>query len=72
MSFLTSRTLSIVRAGALSSATRGFATTALRQKTATEAVKDTLKTVDRAVSDKIVDGIELGGGYKELQLYSTS
>jgi hypothetical protein len=66
MSFLTSRTLSIARSGALSSATRGFATTALRQKTATETVKDTLKTVDRTVSEKIVDGIELGGGYKQL------
>jgi hypothetical protein len=62
MSFLTSRAFTTMRAGALPAlATRGFATTVLRQKTATETVKDTLKTVDRAVSDKIVDGIELGG-----------
>jgi hypothetical protein len=62
MSFLTSRALNAARASALPAlATRSFATTALRQKTATEAVKDTLKTVDRAVSDKIVDGIEIGG-----------
>jgi len=66
MSFLTSRTLSIARTGAFSSATRTFATTALRQKTATETVKDTLKAVDRAVSDKIVDGIELGSGNQQL------
>jgi hypothetical protein len=30
-------------------------------KTATETVKDALKTVDKAVSQKIVGGIEVGG-----------
>ncbi|KAK1753124.1 hypothetical protein QBC47DRAFT_387831 [Echria macrotheca] len=30
------------------------------QKSATETAKDTLKTVDRAVSDKLVDGINIG------------
>lgn len=29
-------------------------------KSATEAAKDTLKSADRAVSDKLVDGIEAG------------
>jgi hypothetical protein len=62
MSFLTSRAFTTVRTGAFAPAARAFATTTLRQKTAKEAVKDTLKTVDRAVSDKIVGGIELGGG----------
>ena len=50
-----------MRAGAFAPAARALTTTALRQKTATEAIKNTLKAVDRAVSDKIVDGIELGG-----------
>ncbi len=61
MSFLTSRTLATSRAASFAPAVRAFTTTALRQKTTTETVKDTLKTVDRAVSNKIVDGIELGG-----------
>lgn len=41
-------------------ATRAFSTTLLVRKSATEAVKDTVKSVDRAVSDKLVDGIEAG------------
>lgn len=61
MSFLTSRTFAVARTGAFAPAARAFTTTALHQKTATQAVKDTLKTVDRAVASKIVDGIELGG-----------
>ncbi len=40
----------------------------MKNKTATEAVKDTLKTVDKAVSEKIVDGIELGGMFSFLFL----
>ncbi|KAE8441414.1 hypothetical protein EG329_004970 [Mollisiaceae sp. DMI_Dod_QoI] len=47
-----------------SPAPRAFSTSFVQQKTATEAVKDTVKgtvkTVDRAVSDKLVDGIEIG------------
>ncbi|KAJ3523786.1 hypothetical protein NM208_g12318 [Fusarium decemcellulare] len=40
---------------------RTFTTSFALQKTATETVKDAAKKVDRAVSDKIVDGIEVGG-----------
>ncbi|KAJ3537379.1 hypothetical protein NM208_g6342 [Fusarium decemcellulare] len=39
---------------------RTFTTSFALQKTATETVKDAAKKVDRAVSDKIVDGIEVG------------
>lgn len=41
-------------------APRAFSTSFAVRKTATETVKDGLKTVDRAVADKIVDGIEIG------------
>lgn len=41
-------------------APRAFSTSLVTRKTAKEAVKDTVKTVDRKVSDKIVGGIELG------------
>lgn len=41
-------------------ATRAFSTSFAAHKSATETVKSGLKTVDRAVSDKLVDGIELG------------
>lgn len=41
--------------------TRFFSTTFAAQKTATEAAKDTLKSVDRTVSDAAVRGIEKGG-----------
>jgi hypothetical protein len=33
----------------------------MQRKSAVDTAKDAAKTVDRAVSDKIVDGIELGG-----------
>jgi hypothetical protein len=33
------------------------------QKSAVEAVKETLKTVDKAVASKIVEGIEVGGKF---------
>lgn len=39
---------------------RQLSNTAPQYKTVTEAAKDTLKSVDRAVSDKLVDGINLG------------
>ena len=39
---------------------RYLSSSAPRAKTVTETAKDTLKTVDRAVSDKIVDGINVG------------
>ncbi|KAM0237006.1 hypothetical protein ACHAP5_009155 [Fusarium lateritium] len=41
-------------------APRSFTTSFAAQRTATDAVKDTAKKVDRVVSDKIVDGIETG------------
>lgn len=37
-----------------------FTTTIQLRKTPVEATKDTLKSVDRAVSDKLVDGINMG------------
>ena len=73
MSFLTistrrlatvARTAARPQMGAFSVASP-FSTSAARPKTVTEAaagtVKDTLKTVDRAVSDKLVDGINISG-----------
>ena len=39
-------------------APRAFSTSFVNRKSATETVKDAAKTVDRAVSDKLVDGIE--------------
>ncbi|CZR64286.1 uncharacterized protein PAC_14184 [Phialocephala subalpina] len=41
-------------------APRAFSTSFVQRKSATETVKDAAKTVDRKVSDKLVDGIELG------------
>lgn len=46
---------------AATSASRSFTTSLAARKSATETVKDGLKTVDRAVSDKLVDGINAGG-----------
>ncbi|KAF6810749.1 lea domain protein [Colletotrichum plurivorum] len=45
---------------AVAVAPRQFTTATPAQKSATEAVKDGLKTVDRKVSDKLVDGINIG------------
>ncbi|CAK7218514.1 hypothetical protein SCUCBS95973_003514 [Sporothrix curviconia] len=39
---------------------RHLSSSAPRAKTVTETAKDTLKSVDRAVSDKLVDGINVG------------
>jgi hypothetical protein len=58
MSFLTRTSIRV--ASRATFAPRAFSTSFTAQKTATEAAKDTLKTVDRKVSDKIVDGIEVG------------
>ncbi|EXJ84914.1 hypothetical protein A1O3_05589 [Capronia epimyces CBS 606.96] len=61
MSFL-SRTTPLlrttVRASALQQSSRLFSTAVVHQKSATEAVKDGLKKVDRAVSDVAVAGID--------------
>ncbi|KAL6870465.1 hypothetical protein J3F83DRAFT_682107 [Trichoderma novae-zelandiae] len=65
MSFLT-RTITkstslagpVARIAAVRS-TRPFTTSLAAQRTASETVKDGLKSVDRAVSDKLVDGIDM-------------
>ncbi|EOO03227.1 putative lea domain-containing protein [Phaeoacremonium minimum UCRPA7] len=68
MSFLTEAAARRLASVPRAVATSGFTTTVPRasfttsiqlQKTATETVKDSLKTVDRAVSDKLVDGINI-------------
>ncbi|KAH7395647.1 LEA domain-containing protein [Cadophora sp. MPI-SDFR-AT-0126] len=61
-SFLTWRTTitRASRAPAASFAPRAFSTTFVARKSATEAVKDGVKTVDRKVSDVLVEGIEVG------------
>ncbi|PSS07007.1 hypothetical protein M430DRAFT_148061 [Amorphotheca resinae ATCC 22711] len=46
-------------------APRAFSTSLVAQRTAAQAAKDTLKTVDRKVSDKLVDGIEVGQSVTE-------
>lgn len=58
--------LPIIRTAALAprTATAAFTTSPTPNKSATETVKDSLKTVDRKVSDKIVDGINLGCTYQ--------
>jgi hypothetical protein len=40
---------------------RTFSSSAPRAKGPVDVAKDVLKTVDRKVSDKLVDGIEMGG-----------
>jgi hypothetical protein len=57
MSFLTRTALRAPRVFA----PRAFSTSFVAYKTPVEAAKDTLKTVDKAVAGKIVDGIEIGG-----------
>lgn len=56
MSFLY-RTAPVIRSAARPS-TRLFSTTIVQQKSAVDSAKDGLKTVDRAVSDKLVKGLE--------------
>ena len=63
MSFLTEvavrRLATVSRTSIVRTAPRAaFSSSIILQKTATETAKDALKTVDRAVSDKIVDGID--------------
>ncbi|KAF7929859.1 uncharacterized protein EAE97_009456 [Botrytis byssoidea] len=41
-------------------ASRPFSSTFISRKSATEAVKETVHKVDKAVASKIVDGIEVG------------
>jgi hypothetical protein len=42
---------------------RAFSTTLVTRKIVPDAVKEPVKKIDRAVSDKLVDGIELGRKY---------
>ncbi|KAI0148632.1 hypothetical protein GGR57DRAFT_475002 [Xylariaceae sp. FL1272] len=60
MSFLTESAIRRLALGARAStiqAPRQFSTSFAARKTVTESAKDTLKSVDRKVSDKLVDGI---------------
>ncbi|KAK0729511.1 hypothetical protein B0H67DRAFT_466906, partial [Lasiosphaeris hirsuta] len=66
MSFLTETAmrrvaaLQVPRTLATSAPRASFSTSIAFQKTATDSAKDALKSVDRAVSDKLVDGIDIG------------
>ncbi len=64
MSFLTRTTTPLLRTGISGvvgrQSARAFSTSMVNRKIVPEPVKNAAKTVDRAVSDKIVDGIEIG------------
>ncbi|KAI1451515.1 hypothetical protein F4805DRAFT_94459 [Annulohypoxylon moriforme] len=63
MSFLTeaaTRRLVLSSRVAVVPVPRHFTTSIAAQKTVTESAKDTLKSVDRKVADKLVDGINAG------------
>jgi len=49
-----------------------FTTTARQQKSPVESAKETLKTVDRKVADKLVDGINIGTAYANKIKEATS
>ncbi|KAG9251004.1 uncharacterized protein F5Z01DRAFT_677257 [Emericellopsis atlantica] len=59
------RAAALPRAAIAFHAARPFTTTVIQQKSATETVKDGLKSVDRAVSDKIVVGLDAAAAAKE-------
>lgn len=61
MSFLTRTAPSLFRATRTTTfAPRAFSTSFVVRKSPTETVKAAAKTVDRAVANKLVDGIEIG------------
>lgn len=60
-------TLQVPRTLATSAPRAAFSSSVTMQKTIVDSTKETLKTVDRAVSDKLVDGINIGS--KHLSLY---
>ncbi|EMR69762.1 hypothetical protein MGN70_009204 [Eutypa lata] len=60
LSEITARRMALTARASLVQAPRQFSTSIAAQKSATESVKDGLKTVDRKVSDKLVDGINAG------------
>lgn len=53
-------TVQIPRTIASSAPRAAFSTSVQLQKSPKDVAKDALKTVDRAVSDKLVDGINIG------------
>lgn len=53
----------IPRAAAASAPRAAFSSSVTLQKSIAETVKDTLNTVNRAVSDKALDGIDIGCTY---------
>ena len=57
MSQIATRRMALVARASIAQAPRQFSTSFAAQKSATESVKDGLKTVNRKVSDKLVDGI---------------
>merc|ERR1712169_14161 len=59
------RAAALPRAAIAFHAARPFTTTVIQQKNVTESVKDGLKSVDRAVSDKIVVGLDAAAAAKE-------
>ncbi|KAI6780227.1 uncharacterized protein J7T54_003006 [Emericellopsis cladophorae] len=59
------RAAALPRAAIAFHAARPFSTTVIQHKSATESVKDGLKSVDRAVSDKIVVGLDAAAAAKE-------
>lgn len=67
MSFLTEvafrrvATLQVPRTLAASAPRAAFSCSMLQQRSAVDTAKEGLKQVDRTVSDKIVDGINIGG-----------
>jgi len=60
MSFLTRTPLLRTTFASRAYATRAFSTSLATRKVVPDAVKEPVKKIDRAVSDKLVDGIELG------------
>ena len=45
-------------------------TTSCHQKSAVDSAKDTLKKVDHAISEKLVDGIDIGSTFLHCSLLS--
>jgi hypothetical protein len=68
MSFLT-RTPLLRTTRTFAQANRAFSTSLVARKVVPDAVKEPVKKIDRAVSDKLVDGIELGRMCPFLSLF---
>ncbi|RYP84098.1 hypothetical protein DL769_001243 [Monosporascus sp. CRB-8-3] len=62
---IAARRMALLARASLVQAPRQFSTSIVAQKSATETVKDSLKQVDRKVSDKLVDGINVGSAAAE-------